>query len=325
MRLSNHQAPDPEVRFETLWGPFARHWRLVAGCLAFAWAAGLTFVLLPPREYRAQVVLAAVPSAKAASLAGGLSSLLGNAQMGGVQSTPYFITRLLMLRGVLTTVAGKRAGDGSGRTVIERVLGLPASEIAPAVVEPAMRSLLSAEVDKQTGLVTFAVMHPDSALARELTEDLVTAARDAFVTIVRSQATDQRRAGEANLDSLRRQLRRAEQALQDFQASHRVYAPYSEAAVTRQRLERELSSAQSGFAQATADRAAAIARELEETPAVVVVDPIPEHLIPVPRQGLLKMLLASVLGLAVAAAVLAVRGDFAASPTRRSQEVRSAA
>jgi uncharacterized protein involved in exopolysaccharide biosynthesis len=325
LALARISHADPEVHLGRLYQPFLRRWRVVAACLAAAWAAALALVLLPPREYRAQLVLAAVPSAKAASLAGGLSSLLGNAQLGGVQSTPFFITRLLMLRGVLNTVAYAKAGRGSEQVVIERVLDLPASEIEPEEVEPAMRDLLAAEVDKQTGLVTFSVTHADSALSRYVAEQLVRVARESFVNVVRAQATDLRVAGEVNVDSVRRQLRRAEQALQDFQTSHRVYATYSEAAVTRQRLEREVTNAQAAYTQAMSDRANAIARELEETPSVVVVDPIPAELMPVSRQAVLKLLLASMLALAVSALVLAARGEFAAPDVRRAEGVRSAA
>jgi uncharacterized protein involved in exopolysaccharide biosynthesis len=316
---------DPEVRLDRLYRPFVRRWRFVGACVVAAWAAALALVLVPEREYRAQTVLAAIPSARGASLAGGLSAFLGNAQLGGVQSTPYFITRLLMLRGVLGTVADSPVSDTDRRRIIERVLDRPAAEISKAEIEPAMRDLLAAEVDKQTGLVTFSVTHPDSALARTIAVRLVGVARAAYVKVVRSQATDQRLAGEAVVDSVRRQLRRAEQAFQDFQTSHRVYASYSDAAVTRQRLERDLTSAQAAYTQAMADRTAAIARELEATPSVVVVDEIPADLTPVPRQAVLKLLLATMLGLAAAAVVMAMRGEFTPAELRVREEVRSAA
>ena len=300
---------DAEIRLDALWRPYVRRWRLVTAIVAAACAVAVA---------RAQLVLAAVPNTKTASIAGGISSLLGNAQLGGVQSTPYFITRLLMLRGVLGEVA--RSSAGGKETVIERVLERPAAEIRPAEVEPAMRDLLSAEVDKQTGLVTFAVTHTDSALARHVAEDVLAVASKTFVKVLRSQASDQRQAGEAQVDSARRQLRRAEAQLQEFQSTHRVYAAYASAAVERQRLEREVTAAQATYADAVSDRQGAIARELEDTPAVVVVDPIPADLVPEPRQAVLKLLLATALGLIVATAVMALRGDFTrAAPAERAQ------
>lgn len=303
---------DSEVAIDSLYRPFLRRWRLVATLVALSCAAALALIFVPRREYRSQLVLAAVPNARTASIAGGISSLLGNAQMGGVQSTPYFITRLLMLRGVLREVAESPVGANGGRgTVIERVLGRPASQIRPAEIEPAMRNLVSTEVDKQTGLVTLSVTHADSALTRHVAEQLVAAAGRTFVKVLRSQACEQRESGEAKVDSARRQLQRAEARLQEFQSTHRVYASYSNAAVERQRIDRELASAQTAYSAAVEDRQSAIARELEESPAVVVVDPIPADLSPQPRQAVLKLVLAIALGVVAATVVLVLSGEFA--------------
>lgn len=304
---------EPEIGIDTLYRPFLRRWRLVGTLVALSCAAALALILLPRREYRSQLVLAAVPNAKASSIAGGISSLLGNAQMGGVQSTPYFITRLLMLRGVLREVAQSPVGSGEAgqRTVIERVLERPAAQIRPAEVEAAMRSLVSTDVDKQTGLVTLSVTHADSALTRHVAEELVAAAGRTFVKVLRSQASEQRESGQAKVDSARRELQRAEGRLQEFQTTHRVYAAYSNAAVERQRIDRELASAQAAYQSAVDDRQGAIARELEESPAVVVVDPIPADLVPEPRQAVLKLVLAAALGLVAATIVLVLSGEFA--------------
>ena len=314
--LARIPTSEPEVGLDALYMPFVRRWRLVALCVVVAWAGALAFILIPKREYKAQLVVAAVPNAKSASLAGGISALLGSATMGGVQSTPYFITRLLMLRGVLREVALSPAGDNTKGTVIEQVLEEPRAEIKPEELDAGMREVLSTDVDKQTGLVTFAVQLPDSALARRVAKQILSVASRTFVEVMRSQATDQREAGNAQVDSTQRQLRAVEARLQSFQTTHRVYATYSPAAIERQRLDRDLQAAQSAYADALSDRQNAIARELSELPAVVVVDPIPPELTKVPRQAVLKLLLASVLGLLAAGLVMAARGEFRPQPVR---------
>jgi hypothetical protein len=285
-------------------------------CVVGAWLAALAVILVPKRDYRAQLVVAAEPNAKTASLAGGIYSRLGNATLGGVQSTPYFITRLLLLRGVLREVALSPAEDGSRTTVIERVLEEPRATITPEEMDAGMREILSTDVDKQTGLVTFAATHPDSALARHIAQRVLAVGSRTFVEVLRSQASDQREAGRAQVDSTLRQLRAAEARLQSFQTSHRVYAPYSPAAVERQRIDRDLVAAQAAYSDAVSERQTAIARELAEMPAVVVVDPIPPELTKVPRQAVLKLILAAVLGLLAAGLVMAVQGDFRAQPVR---------
>ena len=312
--LARIAASEPEVRLDVLYTPFLRRWRLVALCVFGAWAAALALILVPQREYKAQMVVAAVPNAKSASLAGGISSLLGNATLGGVQSTPYFITRLLLLRGVLREVALSPAAEGAKATIIERVLEQPRADITPEEMDVGMREVLSTDVDKQTGLVTFAVTHPDSALARRIAQRVLAVGGRTFVEVLRSQASDQREAGQAQVDSARRQLRAVEARLQEFQTTHRVYAPYSPAAVERQRIDRDLASAQAAYSDAVTDRQTAIARELAEIPAVVVVDPIPPELTKVPRQAVLKLTLAAVLGVLVAGLVMAAWGDFRPQP-----------
>ena len=325
MVLARVAPADSDVRLDSLYAPFLRRWRLVAACLVVAWSGALAFILLPKREYTAQLVLAAVPNTKAVGLAGGLSSLLGNAMLGGVQSTPYFITRLLELDGVLREVALSPAGDSAKGTVIERVLNEPAATITPTELERAMRDIVNTDVDKQTGLVTLSVTHRDSALARRVAEGVLASASRTFGKVLRAQASDQRESGAAQVDSTRRQLRAVEARLQSFQTTHRVYQPYSPAAVERQRIDRDLTAAQSAYADALSDQQAAVARELTETPAVVVVDPIAPVLTPVPRQAVLKLLLASVLAMVVAGVVLAMGGEFVAQPVRGPREVSSAA
>jgi hypothetical protein len=64
------------------------------------------------------------------------------------------------------------------------------------------------------------------------------------------------------------------------------------------------------YTQARTDYEAAAARELEETPAVVIVDPIPQRLLPDPLRIPLKLVLATALGLLVATIVLLIRGEF---------------
>jgi uncharacterized protein involved in exopolysaccharide biosynthesis len=86
--------------------------------------------------------------------------------------------------------------------------------------------------------------------------------------------------------------------------------------MSRQQLEREVSNAQTVYTQARTDYETAMARELEETPAVVVVDSIPSRLLPDPLRLPLKLVLGSALGLLVATLVLFAKGDF----TRRLPE-----
>lgn len=291
--------------------PYRRRWRLIAVLCGLAWVATLVATFVPARRYTASVLLAAVPNTRNASLSSGLTALLGSAQLGGIQSTPYFIAKLLLLRSVIMEVAAERVPDARGGTVIERVLERPAAEIRPTRVEPAMRDILSAEVDKQTGLIALRARHTDSAMVRHVANRLVKAASETFVRVSRAQATSQRLAQAERVDSARRQLRRAEERVVSFRSANRAFTQFSPAAVSRQQLEREVDNAQTVYGQARTDYEAAVARELEETPAVVVVDSVPTRLLPDPLRLPLRLVLATALALVIATVVFLVKGEFA--------------
>jgi len=138
---------DSELPIGVLVRPYRRRWRLVLATLVIAWIGALAAVLVPARRYTASIVLAAVPNARTSALSGGLTAILGSAQLGGVQSTPYFIAKLMLLRSVIMQVASERVPDARGGTVIERVLEERGSDIKPTRVEPAMRDKVEAEVD----------------------------------------------------------------------------------------------------------------------------------------------------------------------------------
>jgi uncharacterized protein involved in exopolysaccharide biosynthesis len=305
---------DPELPISTLVRPYRRRWRLVLGITVGAWVGALVAVVVPARRYTAAMVLAAVPNARTSAITGGLTAILGSAQLGGIQSTPYFIAKLLLLRSVITEVASEPVKDARGGIVIERVLKTPASAIRPARIEPAMRDILSAEVDKQTGLISIRATHTDSAVVRQVASRLVEAASETFKRVSRAQAASQRAAQGERVDSARRHLLRAEERVRSFLSANRSYTSFSPAAVSRQQLEREVSDARSVYSQARADYDAAAGRELEETPAVVVVDSIPNRLLPDPRRLPLKLVLATALGLLVATVVLWSRGEFKDRP-----------
>ena len=304
---------DPELPVAALLRPYRRRWRTVVIALAVSWIATIVAALVPAREYTASLVLAAVPNTRNGALPGGLTAILGSAQLGGVQSTPYFIAKLLLLRSVITSVAVEKVEDARGGTVIERLLDEPAASIRPTQIEPTMRDVVSAEVDKQTGLIALRATHTDSAAVRQIATRLVETASETFVQVSRAQASSQRAAQGERVDSARRQLRRAEERVLSFLSSNRAYTAFSPASISRQQLEREVTTAQTVYSQARTDYETAVARELEETPAVVMVDPIPTRLLPDPLRLPLKLVLASALGLLAATIVIWASGDFARS------------
>jgi hypothetical protein len=164
-------------------------------------------------------------------------------------------------------------------------------------------------------VISIRATHTDSAVVRQVASRLVETASETFKRVSRAQAASQRASQGERVDSARRQLRRAEERVLAFLSANRSYTSFSPAAVSQRQLEREVSDARSVYSQARADYDAAAGRELEETPAVVVVDSIPNRLLPDPRRLPLKLVLATAFGLLVATLVLWSRGEFKERPS----------
>ena len=114
---------------------------------------------------------------------------------------------------------------------------------------------------------------------------------------VRAQARLQREAQAVRVDSARRRVVRTDADLRQYLRGNRFIADFSLSGVERDRLARELELSQDVYRQASADFEGAVARELQETPAVVVVDEPPTVLPRRSRYLLLKIGLALVAGL----------------------------
>jgi hypothetical protein len=236
------------------------------------------------------------------------------------------VVELADLHGVLYPVALSRVDSTKTERVIDRLVGHPVSDMNPSNIDRRMRDVIEGGYDRQTGLISLSVVHKDSALARLVLQRVLSATRHAFVTAARAQATELRRAQMQRVDSAERQLASIDRQILEFNRDNRVVAPYSEAYIFRQRLDRQAEIAKNVYSRAVADREAAIAKELEETPAVIEVDPVPDLLFALPRRTALKAALAAIAVFGLCAVLLIVRdmslGVREGSPDR--ERVRSA-
>jgi uncharacterized protein involved in exopolysaccharide biosynthesis len=291
--------PLPSSRAASPWvAVLERLPRLLAIAVAAAVVVGGAS-LLQPRRYEASVTVATVSGSR---MPAGLSSLAGLSGLNlstGLTVTPELVAGLAVSRRVLLAVADTvdAAGPLAPRLAEEE---LPSEW----VVERAVRRRVSASPDRRTGLVTLRVADRDSALARVMANRLVAVLSATYVDVARSQAAAQRRGQEARVDSMAAALTRAERSQLEFLRSNRGLSPEAEGTLERQRLERALSIATQTFQQAVLEREAAVARELEQTPIVVVVDPLPATLRPMPRYTTLYALFAAIVAGVAAASLL---------------------
>lgn len=246
----------------------------VVAVLVGGWA------LLWPRPHEARSVLAAVGSSRLGfSLPGGDAGLLGGSIRlggGGVEATPEMVGYLLNAETVLLTVAARPLPDGG--TLAERVAGGTVEALGAEQTLRKVRRHLRIATARPTGLITLTVRHRDSTLARLLATGIVEETQRLFASVTSSQAGQFRRAQDARVDSAATQLAAAEVRLLRFNEGNRVVVAGSRLALERSRLERDVLTAQSVFQSAVSDRESARARELEVTPALALVEPLPARL-----------------------------------------------
>lgn len=288
--------------------PLRRNYRIVALGALIGAILTLVGVFAYGRHYEARMTLAAVGNPKLAALEGGLAtSLLGSGLGMGLNATPALIVQLAQLDGVLYPVAESKIDSVGRERIIDRLVGKQHASLDPADVVKKMRKVVWLSYDRQTGLITLEVVHKDSALARLIAERLLTTTSSAFVRAARAQATELRRAQEARVDSAERRLRSAEERLVEFNRQNRSISDFSPAYLDRQRLERDASISRTVYTQAVTDREAAVAKELEATPSVIVVDPVPDRLPAAPRYLALLLCVGIIMGALSASLIVILR------------------
>jgi uncharacterized protein involved in exopolysaccharide biosynthesis len=298
-------------------------WLAAAGVLGAAVAAAA--VLPKPRTYTASMALVTVTSSRGPTLGGVLGAAGISLGGGGIEPTPAFVLRLMKTESVRRAVALTPMPDSS-RPLIAALAGgerAPRPEQYSAVVGRVVQSTL----DRDGGTITLAATHSDSAVARLVAGRMLEETSRGFLRASRAQAAQLRAAQERRVEVAERNLRAAEAALLEFSRANRVLESFSVGYAQRQQLERALTLAQSVYTQAVNDRESAVAKELEDTPALVVLDPVPDTLAPNARHSAAKMIAAAfaamlLTGLWAVARSLLLRGG-AADSTRLRRAARS--
>ncbi len=265
----------------------------VAGTVALIWAIVL---LLSPRRFEGTMVLVPVQGAHAsAGLAGAASLLGGSLELGatGFEATRDVVAYLLRSRTVLLAAAGT---PYLGRPLSEPIVHRAPSIGNEELLLGELRHVLRVTSSKETGFVTVSVQARDSGAVRAFLGATVSQTQRVFAEVAQAQARELLRAQERRLDSANAELRRAEDQLLRFDEGNRLLTPRTRLSLERARLERGVTDAGRVYEQVTADRQSAIARELEEAPAIALVERLPGAMPPKPKRIFFRSLL---LGLAV--------------------------
>lgn len=284
----------PEYEVRSILRAIARQARPLLLLSAVVWAGAAVLLAVLPRKFQGTMVLVPVQGQRASGGLASAASLLGGAlDLGGTgfDATRDVVAYLLHSRTVLLAAA---ATPYAGRPLSLSIVGKdPAAD--EELLLSALRRALRVTTAKETGFVTVVAKARDSGAVRAFFGAVVGQTQRLFAEVAQSQARQLLRAQERRLDSAEAELRRAEDRLLGFDEGNRLVTPRTRLSLTRARLEREVSDAARVYDQVVADRQAAIARELEDAPAIAVVEDLPAPLPLRPRRVLFRSLL---LGLA---------------------------
>lgn len=247
-----------------------------------------------PRKYKAELSLTPVMNNRSSPALGGIAALAGATLNTGYQLTPARMVELLKSRKVLARVGFSPVKPGSDQRLVDRMLDERYVLNDDEDVQKRINRLMTVGSNKETGTITLSVSHRDSALARMIAARVVDTASQIFVETSRAQAQQLRLAQEARVASAGSQLAAAENRLREFNFGNRATPSFSVAGLERERITREIRFAEQSFTQATTERDAAFARELEATPTVIVHDPLPGKLPKVRKRVIVKTLIAAV-------------------------------
>lgn len=286
--------------------------------LAAALSAGAAAVVIARGEdtYVAPVVMTTVSAPRSGLPLSGAASLLAGGlglNAGGLTSTPAVVSYLLTSRSVLDTAARH---DLRGRWLAEAVTGRELRAERPEAVVRALRKPIRVTHSKETGFISMQVESRDSAAARALADRVVELTQRTFIELQQSQARQLRAAQARRLDSARRVLRTAEDRVLGFELRNRVIPPNTRLSYEHERLDRARSHAQQSYEAAMTDNQAALARELENVPAVVLVEGLPAALPIKERETMLRALLVGLVVGAVGFLGLLVWELFRGAPSR---------
>jgi len=282
------------------------HYLAIVG-LALLCATGAVAALMSlPRKFTASVTVAPVGNARQLNIPTSIAGSLLGSMNAGIQATPVFVARLARLHGVLDEVA-RRQIPGRQQTIIEGVMRRPLREIPAFRYSLELDKQLQTTIDRESGTVTISAALADSGLARVMVNALVEGVSKSYTLAMKSQAGALVDAQAARVDSAAKRVRQAGSALVNFASANRVVTTTSPLWVEQQRLQENVTIAQSVYTQAITELENARGRAIEDAPALVVLDPVPVALPPRGRGTVFIGLATFVLAALVVTALVLVR------------------
>lgn len=284
-------------------------------------AIGVAQARSSPRTYRADGAFLLQGAGGDKSGVAGLAAQFGVSVPGGGSDVPQLYADLVKSRRFLGQLADRRfsfvAAGRRHQGTLSALLGVKAGSAAETrrkTVE-LMRDAVSSKVNPITGVVGLSVTTRFPALSEQVAQALLGMVTEFNLSTRQSQAAAERQFTEARLADAERELRAAENALQDFMLSNRRFENAPQLMLRRERLVRDVTEHQAVYAMVSQAYERARIDEVRDTPALTVIDNPTGSAAPQSRETAARGVLMALLGL-----VLALGAAFWRESLRRSRE-----
>lgn len=223
----------------------------------------------------------------------------------GTQSPAYYV-ELLGSREILGSAAASpyfqtRDGRRTSATLAD-IYGIKESDSALRQEETVrrLRTAISSEKSRETGIVGISVAAPSPALAQQLLSRLLELLNEFNLKTRQSQAANERRFIEQRLAEVTVDLRAAEDRLQNFlQRNRDAFSNTPDLSFEHDRLSREVALRQQVYTSLAQNYEQARIDEVRDTPAMTIIEAPNLPVRPAPRGFVRKVLLAIILGLVI--------------------------
>lgn len=303
-----------------------RHRRMIAMLTLLGAIAGLTAGLLSRRVYASSATF--IPEGTENGAVSGLA--LAASQFGikvptseGGWGPPIYV-ELLQSRSLLEPIVLERVTipEGHEQVTVEDLLRVDAS--TPALrTERAIRALrkkITASEDKRLGAVRLSVATEWPTVSLMVANRLVSGVNRFNLESRKSQAMAERRFVEGQTAEAEGALHAAEDRLRAFLQNNRGIGGSPDLALTRDRLQRDVSLRQQVYTTLVQNLEEARIREVRNTPVITVLEAPQLAVVSEPRGAVQKTLLGAVAGAILGLLIAFLRRGLLGAKQQQSEE-----
>ncbi len=292
--------------------------RLTAALATALFVITVGTTLLAKRTYTATASFTPASGSGSGALLSGLAAQLGVAT-GAPEQSPQFYADLIGTREILADLAEHEyvvgTGGASRRATMMDLLEIraPTEPVRLARTVERLRGLVTARTSSRTGVVIASVQSRWPELSEALATRLMELVNRFNLETRQTQAAAERRFVEERVDSVRRDLRAAEDRLLQFLQRNREFRSSPVLVFEQERLAREVGVHQQVFASLAQAYEQARIEAVRNTPVITVIERPTRPVRPDRRRLVAKAFLAVVFGGLAGIALAVGRELFAAT------------